>query len=377
MRTRGHAGRLWLRVAAVTIPVAMVSALSVGVVWAQRAPKDARAVFTAGRAPSTVPPATAPPSSAVTVTTPTTLRPPTTLAATTTTSGTPRAATTRPASPGKPAATAPSSPSSGTDFGPRPPGSVSLPYAPGQHLWTAVSSGITLTLEMEPAAPNAGEAVTFAATATVAPGVLCCYLSLDPMDASTMAWAPVATNSTACTNLTLPTTLRHVTTHTFNKSGRIDFYFEAGILCGNGSTVGSIFSSLDVGPGPSTSQGPLLPVLQADDGRLPAQMHDPTLAVAWATARDDDGHIARFSVDWGDGTPGETFPGDPNACIQDASGWPGSSQEVMGGVSATPPSHRYLTPKPVLITVTVVSTGCDGTDPQQVSATFPWVPPNP
>lgn len=253
-----------------------------------------------------------------------------------------------------------------------------MAYQPGQHLWSAVSNGITMTVEMTPAAPNAGESVTFTETATAPAGMLCCALQLYPMDASTMSWQPIAPNGAACINVTLPATLHHVVTHTFNKAGRIGFFFQAASLCNNPQTTGDFYSSLDVGPGPSTSQGPILPSLHVDDGRVPSQLHDPTLAVAFAEASDADGHITGFTLNWGDGTTAQSFPGDPNPCIMDASGWPGNSWVLLGGVNPpNPPTHRYVTPKPTMITITAVSTGCDGTDPQQVSASFPWIPPSP
>ena len=232
---------------------------------------------------------------------------------------------------------------------------------------------------MQPANPNAGEPVTFTETATAPPGTMCCYLSLSPMDESTEAWQPTGTdNSTGCATVTLPQTARRVVTFTFNKPGRIDFFFQTGTVCSNGDAVGILDSYVAVGPGPSTSQGPSLPVLQVDDGRAPSQMNVPNLAVAFAEARDADGYIAGFSVDWGDGSPVQSFPGATNPCVDEPEGWPAYTQAVLGGTQPPdPPSHTYAEPEPRVITVTVVSTGCDGTDPQQVSGSFPWVPPTP
>ena len=85
-----------------------------------------------------------------------------------------------------------------------------------------------------------------------------------------------------------------------------------------------LYGFVDIGAGRSTAQGPTLPQLHADDGRMGAQTSDPTLAVAFGEATDPDGYLAGFSVDWGDGTPVQPFAGDPLGCIQLANGWPRS-----------------------------------------------------
>jgi hypothetical protein len=229
-----------------------------------------------------------------------------------------------------------------------------------------------------PVAPRAGESVTFTETVTAPSRLLCCSIDLYPMNRTGMSWQPISTDSRACTNLALPPTVQHVVIRTFNRGGRIDFVFDAGSLCDNGSTTAAMYGYLDVGPGPSTSQGPSLPVLTADDGRLPAQLHDPTLAAIFAQARDDDGYIAGFSINWGDGTPVQAFAGDRVGCIQTPEGWPSYSVAwANGATDHASPSHRYAVPRPVMITVAVTSTGCDGSDPQQAGASVPWVPPTP
>ena len=233
---------------------------------------------------------------------------------------------------------------------------------------------------MEPAAPHVGEAITFTMTAVAPPSLPCCALYLQP-SSSSAAWQPIPTTGAACQVPNLPTSTKHVFTQTYNKAGRTNFVYGANNLCGNSASdvMAALYGSFELGAGSPTSQGPLLPVLHADDGRVPDQLHDPTLAVAYGNATDPDGHIARFSVDWGDGTPVETFPGDRAPCIDNPQGWPSSSTASMSTTPyhLVPPQHRYTNPHPTVITITVVSTGCDGSDPQQVSGSFPWVPPTP
>ncbi|MDQ6724932.1 MAG: hypothetical protein M3066_01975 [Actinomycetota bacterium] len=97
--------------------------------------------------------------------------------------------------------------------------------------------------------------------------------------------------------------------------------------------------------------------------------------MAFGEATDPDGYIAGFSVDWGDGTPVQTLAGHPLGCIQLANGWPRSSSSLISASSRIPPpGHHYAVARPYTVTVSVWSTGCEGTDLQRVSSTFAWVP---
>ncbi len=302
----------------------------------------------------------------------TTLPAPTTVAPTTTTPTTPNTSTTRPAA--APAAGGTSSQPGRHDFGPRRPGSVSLPYSPGQTVWSATSNGMAMTLRMETANPAAGSPVRFVLEASPPAGVPCCFFQLSPSEDPGFSTQTSKTDPAGCAH---PTTgpQRVEATLTFNHGGRYELLFQAASLCVNPDVSGVVYGFLDVGAGPSSPQGPSSPVLNADDGRTPAQAQDNTLAVAWAEARDSDGYIAGFSVDWGDGAV-ESFPGDPLGCRQGTNGWPSSSYTLISGSSRVPPpSHRYAVARPYVVTVSVWSTGCDGSDVQRVSSTFPWAPP--
>lgn len=303
--------------------------------------------------------------------------PPSTVTTNPTTTTTVRTGTTRPSTTTL-AASAPPAPRSAQpvsgSFGPEPPGSVNLPYQEGQTVWSATSNGIAMTLRMDTPSPVAGSPLHFVLQASPPAGMPCCFFQLLPGDSPNFSTQTSKTDPAGCAN---PSTgpQQVSTSVTFNHGGRFAFLFQAASLCVQPSTTGVIYGFVDVGAGRSTAQGPSLPVLKADDGRVPSQMKDPTLAVAWAEARDEDGYIAGFSVDWGDGTV-DTFPGDPVGCIQTASGWPRSSESLISGSpTAPPPSHRYASPQQRVITVTTWSTGCDGSEMQRVSSIFPWVPP--
>lgn len=295
----------------------------------------------------------------------------------TTTSPRPTTTVPRPSSTTTAKAPAPSAQPARTDFGPRLPGSVNLPYQQGQTVWSATSNGIAMTLRTDTVNPVAGTPVHFVLEGSPPTGTPCCFLQLSAGDAPPFSTQTSKTDPAGCAR---PTTgpQRAEANVTFNRGGRFEFLFQVASLCVNPDVSGVVYGFVDVGAGPSSAQGPSLPRLNADDGRRPDQMRDPSLAVAWAQASDEDGYIAGFSVDWGDGTAPQTFPGDPLGCKQGRSGWPNSSGAwISGPPTAPPPSHRYAVPKPYVITVSVWSTGCDGSQVQRVSALFPWIPPTP
>lgn len=306
---------------------------------------------------------------------------PITTAASPTTSTTAPTATTRTTKTTKPPTTtikAPRpTPATTTDWGPRYPGSVNVASHPGQAVWTATSNGIAMTLSIDPVNPVAGAPVHVVLEGVPPAGLACCEFHLLPGDATPFSAATSPPTPAGCAH---PTTgpQRVETSVTFNHGGIEEFLFEVTTLCVNPDVVGVVYGSMSVGAGRSTAQGPSLPVVRADDGRTAAQRFDPFLAVAWADARDEDGYIAGFSVDWGDGTPVQAFPGDPIACVQTPSGWPRASDTLITGNPYLPlPSHRYADPQSHVVTVSAWSTGCDGSEVQRASATFPWVGPVP
>jgi surface-anchored protein len=89
----------------------------------------------------------------------------------------------------------------------------------------------------------------------------------------------------------------------------------------------------------------------------------------FAFARDEDGQISRFEIDYGDGSPRETYQADVMKCQRTPSGWPAASQSTLGAGKA----HHFTKPGTYTITVTAWSTGCDGTMPQSGSTSFTYV----
>lgn len=292
-------------------------------------------------------------------TTTTTAAPPTTAAPTTTAAPAPRPPR---AAKAKAAPKAPSAGSSRT-LGPRPPGSAVFGYTPGRSEWSATSNGIAMSIRMEPAAPRTGDLVRFFLTASSAR--ICCGLYMVYGDGFT-------SGSSGCG--TQPGAASTELTHGYNKAGQWEFLFQASDgACGDHMQHGAIYGWIEVAPGTTTSQGPSQPTLQIGDNNLQAgySNDDRSYVTVAGTARDEDGYIARFVVDWGDGSPTEQLPGGDGAgCRPTSSGWPAPS---MGNMPTNPPAtHRYAARGTYAVTVTAYSTGCDGRDEQHVTKSFDW-----
>jgi hypothetical protein len=295
---------------------------------------------------------TAPPPPPSTTTAPTTAAPRPT---TTTTKATPTAANAPPKSR--------VSYSGGLE--PRVPGGVRHPYVAGQTVWSATSNGMVMTLRLDTSNPAAGAPVRVVMEATPPAGGACCFFHFGRDDGVTSGKQTVKGDGSDCV-APKPSVQRVETTVTFNKAGRVEFFFQASPLCLPPQDAGVIYGFVEVGAGRSTSQGPSLPVLTVHHAPQPP---DPYVRGVAAFARDEDGYIAGFSVNWADGTPVETFPGDPLGCMQLPAGWPNPSQRPMAATNdvTKPPYHRFGQPGAYAVTVTVWSTGCDGGDEQRVS----------
>lgn len=284
-----------------------------------------------------------------------------------------------------PAPTTPST-SAGTAAPPLPgartPGAVTTPFKAGRTGWTGVSNGITLRLVMTTASPRAGEPVTFLAEASMPAGAMCCHLMLQFGDGSEGVYppyVPLGDHSPCSSREPKSNTVRGEIRHVYNKAGRWNFSLSArwGPNCTAGPTgYGSVDGQLEIGGGaPPTPQGPELPVVR------PASIYPyaPRVITLAADVADNDGYIDRVLVDWGDGSPAESYK-NPQPCKPTPGGWPGGTRTHlplwMGVESVT---HRYADDTPRKVTVTAVSTGCNGAGEQRGSAsiTFPEPPPPP
>jgi hypothetical protein len=137
--------------------------------------------------------------------------------------------------------------------------------------------------------------------------------------------------------------------------------------------------------GPGSEQGPALPVVKTLGNYKsvdhPGDAHYLPLYIA---AQDDDGWIRQFVVDWGDGGSLTTYDYNPFPCkAMPPSGWPAGNYVslpsdtthplvAIDGTPAPSTEHYYPNPGSYIVTVTVRSTACDGSDPQEGSGTTTW-----
>lgn len=260
-----------------------------------------------------------------------------------------------------PRAKAPTLAKSG-DYGPESPGTVHFPYQEGRTQWETTSNGVSLKLTMSTASVKTGEAVSFDMEISQ-PGTPCCSMQLLFGD----GFQYMAHNQATCPGGTYgPGTVLEHTSHVWNKPAYWTLMFDgAPGGCDTQSTnPGTMKVTIYVGPGATTSQGPTAPKLKVDeygDGHPPP----PNTFKVFAEADDEDGWLRRFALDWGDGSAVETYPASMG-CTTTPGGWPAKTNAWLP--SEPPPTHTYTYPGTHAITVTVFSTGCDGTDEQHTSA---------
>jgi hypothetical protein len=130
---------------------------------------------------------------------------------------------------------------------------------------------------------------------------------------------------------------------------------------------------------PRIGQGQSLPkVWVAQGGSVPGHENDYLYVALIGWADDADGFVRTLLLDWGDGSPEQTLPGDSLGCRPNgATGWPGPSSAML---SRTPPVwHQYYEKLTFFtVTLTAVSTGCDGSQEQRGSASLQiFVPAGP
>lgn len=235
---------------------------------------------------------------------------------------------------------------------------------------------MTITMKVDKASPGVGEPVRFDVEASSATRA-CCVLVVGFGDGATYGQpnehgpcAPGAPQGHGPVSVT--------TSHAYGRPNQ--YMFEVRAFTGNcqeDGGVGTLFGIFQVGP-PSTGQGPTLPhvelsrtMILGENGQPAPHQGDRTWAAVVAVAKDDDGWVRSATLDWGDGTPPQVFP-TGMTCRPTLTGWPGGTQIAFGAVGSGEGVHHYATPGTYTVTVTAVSTGCDGTVTQTGTGSLVW-----
>lgn len=256
-------------------------------------------------------------------------------------------------------------PSTATDDG-REPGWVEVPFTPGQSSWSVVSNGVGLSMQIDPASPKAGDVVHFSIDISTSQQP-CCEVSLLFGD----GFQTPQGHGYACPDGGSPGSRHFEFDHAYNQAGRMGFtlYGFPSNCTATDRHVGTLYGFLEVVAGSSTPQGPSLPSFEGGPSVAPQGHEGDTSYVTVAgVARDEDGFVTSVVIDWGDGSPVEPHPGD-TACQPSPSGWPLPSQAVLFTGSN---EHHYSHARSYTVTVSVVSSGCNGQQQQVGSAAFSW-----
>ena len=261
------------------------------------------------------------------------------------------------------------------------PGTVNLPFVAGQSVWTATVNGVDLRMKASSATPKAGEAVTLELSAKHE-SLPCCPLYLMFGDGGQYASTTSGPPSQCLGQPYSMSGNTRTTTHTFNKAGRWQIMFsaypigctyaqQAANQAPTSVPAAALTAWIEIGAGMSTGQGPELPTVVgvgATHFSVPAMGY---LAL-FADLRDADGYIGRATVDWGDGSAVQNVDlSGFQPCVEFSGGWP-RSHVLMGLMPLSPVTHQYAKPDTYDVTVTAISTGCDGSVEQRASSTLHW-----
>jgi hypothetical protein len=257
-----------------------------------------------------------------------------------------------------------------------PAGGVMFPYEAGRNLWEATSNGFVIHVRIDDPAPVGGQVVRFSVDVS-GPDGPCCE-ALVGYDGATAS--QLGRDGSICPSVPSNT---FETSYVYNSAGLVHFKALAGEC--SWSKIGWLSGWLQVSQGQSSVQGPALPIVKTlGKYASPDHQGDTHYLPLFIRAQDDDGWIRQLIIDWGDDTT-DTYQYNPFPCTAVApSGWPATNYVSLpsdtthptvglDGHAAPSTEHFYSTPATYKITVTVRSTACDGSQPQEGTSTMTWM----
>jgi len=127
-------------------------------------------------------------------------------------------------------------------------------------------------------------------------------------------------------------------------------------------------ATVEVTPADVPTNGPERPRL-SNIGENPHGA-TPGMTRVQASVEEPDGYLTEMRYAWGDGSPDTVFTFPLDKCVDPPDRWPYSgSPASLDDTEWTDPEHRYPHPGDYEVTVTAVSTGCDGGERQEATKT--------
>lgn len=234
--------------------------------------------------------------------------------------------------------------------------SASIPTA----RWEARNGRLTLTIEVRPPAPRVGERAHVRVVATVDGGGLIssalAFGQAKPSESTRVIieCAPPGAPGAAPERrvVSRKTSVREVR---FNAPGQQQVTaIGKAHRCGGGGEV-ELTGLVTVGPSGLPTNGPARPTATVGASSGWKSLSHSRFVDLLVGGEDRDGYVRRLEIDWGDGTSSETveIEGEADVCRR-------NPVAPSGGVVPTSRPHLYTRDGTYRVTVTAVSSGCDG-----------------
>ena len=241
-------------------------------------------------------------------------------------------------------------------------------FQPGRTSWSTSGAGWSISARIDNPTPFSGQPVRFdfEISTTVDP---CCGISV--FFDSAPSYSARSGGTCPVSEPRPPGSARFSTTVVFQGLGWQRFNVVANTgSCGLDPPRSSLVGEVDVKPRSLSFQGPEPPVLGLSETYVQGHRGDRTWLGVFGDARDyDGGRIRSVTIDWGDGSPA-SHPSEPPppACRVQPDG-----SMVADWMTFDTVPHHYSAPGTYVVTVTAVSTACDGISmPQSGSRSFTW-----